>query len=109
MDAYIRRSGCTASRNLTAPDEAVGRLLGSRYYILVGVGSAYFPIWCRDPLAASRIIINAGHTQMTLLRSITRNKSNYQYKHIQGAAMKKPDYVYDSFPATSMTKRRVGH
>ena len=28
---------------------------------------------------------------------------------IQGVAIKKPDCFYYSFPATSMTKRRVGH
>jgi hypothetical protein len=28
---------------------------------------------------------------------------------IHGAAIKKPDCFYDSFPVTSMTKRRVGH
>jgi hypothetical protein len=28
---------------------------------------------------------------------------------VQGLAIKKPDYFYDSFPATSMMKRRVGH
>jgi hypothetical protein len=29
--------------------------------------------------------------------------------YIHGAAIKKLDCFYDSFPATSMTKRRVGH
>jgi len=30
-------------------------------------------------------------------------------RHIHGVAIKKPDCFYYSFPATSMTKRRVGH
>jgi hypothetical protein len=33
----------------------------------------------------------------------------YGAQGVQGAAMKKPDYFYDSFPGRSMTKRRVGH
>jgi len=35
-----------------------------------------------------------------------RSESPYR---LQGVAIKKPDCFYYSFPATSMTKRRVGH
>jgi hypothetical protein len=33
----------------------------------------------------------------------------HKLQDIQGEAIKKPDYFYDSFPATLMTKRRVEH
>ena len=33
----------------------------------------------------------------------------YGRVEVRGVAIKKPDCLYYSFPATSMTKRRVGH
>jgi hypothetical protein len=49
--------------------------------------------------------------QITNAKSVCSRKHSVSLKWatIQDAAIKKPDYFYDSFPDTSMTKRRVGH
>jgi len=56
-------------------------------------------------------IVQPVRPQMTILRMriacwITKDTDALR---VQGVAIKKPDCFYYSFPATSMTKRRVGH
>jgi hypothetical protein len=45
---------------------------------------------------------------MNLIGSNVDGENYIMRSFIQGLAIKKPDYFYDSFPATSMM-RRVGH
>jgi hypothetical protein len=47
--------------------------------------------------------MEAGQTEYKRIRATVERET------IHGVAIKKPDCFYDSFPATSMTKRRVGH
>lgn len=42
-------------------------------------------------------------------RAYSKNGEKEECMNVQGVAIKNPDYFYDSFPATSLTKRRVGH
>ena len=61
-----------------------------------------------DECFSLNIIINNIKTSSNfhLCRTILNFTS---YEDVRGVAIKKPDCFYYSFPATSMTKRRVGH